>query len=96
MSAPEGKHPVQETLEGIAREIGRTIARALPPGVVFTLSLHTVGDGGFTAYMSNARRGRAPAPRAALPQQVPLDGGRHCLREHPERAAGGGHRARRR
>lgn len=38
------------------QDIGRLIAGALPDGVVFTLITYTVGEGGYSAYVSNGQR----------------------------------------
>lgn len=46
----------QADLEEHARDLARSIARNLPPGVVFGLVLANAGEGGFTAFMSNANR----------------------------------------
>ena len=45
-----------ETIEGHLRQIGKTIARELPPGWGFTLLLFSFGEGGSTFYISNAQR----------------------------------------
>lgn len=46
----------REQLETHAREIGRTIAGALPKGVGFALLVFDFGEGGNLAWMSNANR----------------------------------------
>jgi hypothetical protein len=43
-------------VEGIARDLGRTIASALPGGLGFAVLVFDFGDGGTMAYMSNAKR----------------------------------------
>ena len=47
--------PVEE-LEEIARDVGRVIGEAVPPGVGFTLLVFDFGTQGTISYLSNARR----------------------------------------
>lgn len=47
--------PVEE-LEEIARDIGRVIGGAVPPGVGFALLVFDFGTQGTISYLSNARR----------------------------------------
>lgn len=52
------KEPPPELLamEAKGRDIARLLAGVLPPGIGFTLMLYDFGEGGFTTYLSNARR----------------------------------------
>lgn len=47
--------PVEE-LEEIARDVGRVIGGAVPPGVGFALLVFDFGTQGTISYLSNARR----------------------------------------
>lgn len=47
--------PVEE-LEEIARDVGREIGEAMPPGVGFALLVFDFGSDGTISYISNARR----------------------------------------
>lgn len=42
--------------EAVMQDVGRIISGALPEGVVFTLITYTVGEGGYSAYVSNGNR----------------------------------------
>lgn len=42
--------------EAALQDIARTIEGVLPDGVVFTLITYTVGEGGYSAYVSNGHR----------------------------------------
>ncbi len=42
--------------EEITRELGNRIGAACPDGVYFFLNIATVGEGGFSAYVSNIER----------------------------------------
>lgn len=42
--------------EAALQDIARTIGGALPEGIVFTLITYTVGEGGYSAYVSNGHR----------------------------------------
>lgn len=56
MPEPGGvRHPL-ESAEVVARDIGRKLTDAMPPGWGFALVLFTFGEGGFLTYMSNAQR----------------------------------------
>jgi len=46
----------EDGLRRQSREVGEGIAKALPPGVGFTLILFTFGTGGWINYISNAQR----------------------------------------
>lgn len=56
MSKRGGPEPILPGIEAKAREIGRSIGGALPPGIGFCLLLFTFGDGGWGTYLSNAQR----------------------------------------
>lgn len=43
----------ERRLQGIAKQIDAE----LPEGIVFALTIFTVGDGGYAGYVSNAQRG---------------------------------------
>lgn len=42
--------------EAAMQDVARLISGALPEGVVFTLITYTVGEGGYSAYVSNGNR----------------------------------------
>ena len=48
--------PVLEGMEAAARDIGRSVHRALPQNVGYFLMLFSFGEGGFTTYISNGQR----------------------------------------
>ena len=50
-----GKAPL-EVAEKTARDLGRIIQGAMPPGWGFTLMMFTYGEGGQTTYISTAKR----------------------------------------
>jgi len=43
-------------MEKLVREIGGTIAGALPPGVGFMLTIFNFGESGWSTYCANGRR----------------------------------------
>jgi hypothetical protein len=45
-----------DDIRRVSTEIGRNIAKAIPPGVMFALLVFDGGDHGFMNYVSNADR----------------------------------------
>lgn len=55
MSGGENRAPL-ETAEVVARKIGTSIGSVLPPGWCFTLILASIGEGGYTTWISSIER----------------------------------------
>jgi hypothetical protein len=55
MSGGENRAPL-ETAEVVARKIGESIGSVLPPGWCFALILASIGEGGYTTWISSIKR----------------------------------------
>lgn len=46
----------RKSMESTMRDIGRVLKNAMPPGVAFCLVLASIGEKGWTTYMSSVER----------------------------------------